>query len=153
MTNFATDEQFARAGRILRKLMYKNTMKPEEKPEGLPYFNYKGGATEPTIGVEGHKMVYIQTGSYMVEPEEIQAIKDIEEIKERDSILFEEDGFKLYVNPEEISSDGVKLFTQKEYEKDVFEREPIWRWRIGDGEPFSEIETLLKNLGIKVTTL
>jgi len=105
MTNYATDEQFARAGRILRKLMYKNTMKQKEQPEGLPYFNYKSGGSEPTIGVEGHNTVYIQIGSYMVKPEEIQRIKDIEEIKERDTILFKEDGFKLYVNSEETSEE------------------------------------------------
>lgn len=102
MTDYATDEQFARAGRILRKLMYKNTMNPEERPESLPYFNYKSGGSEPTIGVEGHNMVYIQIGSYMVKPEEIERIRDIEEIKERDSMIFKQEGFKLYVNTEEM---------------------------------------------------
>lgn len=105
MTNFATDKQFSRAGRILRKLMYKNTMKPENKPENLPYFNYKGGGSEPSIGVEGHKKVYIELGRYTVRPEEIEAIRNIGEIKERDEILFSENRFKLYVNSPEMKEE------------------------------------------------
>lgn len=98
--NFVTDKQFKRAGKILRKLMYKNTMKQEDRPEGLPYFNYKNAGSEPTIGVEGHKMAYIEIKSFSVEPDHIENIRAIEEIKERDTIRFREEGFKLYVNPE-----------------------------------------------------
>jgi len=98
MSDYATDEQFARAGRILRKLMYKNTLPSEETPENIPYFNYSGGGTEPTIGVEGHNMVYIRIPVYRVAPDRIEAIRNIEEIKERDDMFFDEDGFQLYVN-------------------------------------------------------
>jgi hypothetical protein len=98
--NFVNDKQFKRAGKILRKLMYKNTMKHEDRPEGLPYFNYRGGGSEPVIGVEGHKMLYIEIPSFSVRPVEIENIRAIEEIKERDDIVFSEDGFKLYIERE-----------------------------------------------------
>lgn len=103
MTNYATPQQFSRAGKILRKLMYKNTLPQEEKPRNLPYFNYSGGGSEPSIGVEGRKMVYIQIQSYMIRPGDIEKIRGLEEVKERDEIYLTEDGFQMYVNTPEMS--------------------------------------------------
>lgn len=80
-------------------------MKPENKPENIPYFNYKDGGSQPSIGVEGHKNVYIEVGKYSVRPEDIGALRNIKEIKERDEILFSENGFKLYVNTPEMKEE------------------------------------------------
>lgn len=98
--SFASAEQFERAGKIVRHLMYQNTLPQEEKSGKVPYFNYKGGGTEPVIGVEGHKMVYISIPSFSVRPENLEGIRDLPPIKERDSIVFSEDGFNLYVEAE-----------------------------------------------------
>jgi len=105
MGDFAAPRQFERAGKILRKLMYKNTMSQEDRPEDIPYFNYSSAGTEPVIGVEGHQMVYIEIPQFRMYPDDVDSIRSIDEIKDRDTMSFSEDGFKLYINTEEMAEE------------------------------------------------
>jgi len=98
MTKFVTEKQFLRARKIIRRLMYKNTM--ENAPEDMPYLSFGGEGNQPVIGVEGHKMLYIEIPSFRVDKGDLQRLRDLDCIKERDDISVSERGFKIYVEGE-----------------------------------------------------
>ena len=99
MTDFVTEKQFLRARKIIRRLMYKNTM--EEPPSDMPYMNFGKNGNEPVIGVEGHKMLYIKIPSFRIEEGDLEQIRELDCIKERDKIHLTERGFQIYVYNEE----------------------------------------------------
>lgn len=64
MSDFVTEEQFLRARKILRKLMYQNTYSENNELPDFGIYNYDD--RNEVIGVEGHKQLKINIPRFSV---------------------------------------------------------------------------------------